>query len=425
MAAFKTLEIIRLGFRSLTQHALRSLLTMLGILCGVAAVIAMLAIGEGTSQETQEQFRRLGANNIILQSVKPGDKPAARVFGMPVLAYGLTYADLQRMKDILLHAEVVVPQRRIPREVRYSHRKMRATIVGTVPWDGALSSAALREGRRLIAADEYQNLNHCVLGYKVAEALFQHESPLGKALHVAGDYYRIVGVLAPRGMGGRNPMGGDAEDLDTQVYIPLATARTRFGQVLIATDPNDQASESVELHEIHVRVPTVDQVMGTSRAIEELFGRTHRYSDWSMFVPLQQIEEAKAAGERFSIMLAAIAAISLLVGGIGIMNIMLASVTERTREIGIRRALGAKKRDIVLQFLVETVVISFMGGLLGVGGGIFIPWAITKFMEQKTVVTPQSLVLSVAISLGIGLIFGMYPAWRAAQLDPIEALRHE
>ena len=425
MLAFKTLEIIRLGFRSLGQHALRSLLTMLGILCGVAAVIAMLAIGEGTSQETQEQFRRLGATNIILQSVKPTNKPTASQGPMSVMVYGLTYNDLHRIRAIFPQAEIVVPQRRIPREVRNSHRQMKVVVVGTLPWDSGMVDAPLAGGRLLNEMDERGSLNNCVLGSEVARELFKYETAVGQNLQVGATYYRIVGVLADRGMGGRGAKGGEGENLDKQVYIPLSAARMRFGQTIFATDPGDQTNESVELHEIHVRVNDISQVMGTSKAIAELLGRSHRYNDWAMFVPLEQIEAAREAGERFSIMLAAIAAISLLVGGIGIMNIMLASVTERTREIGIRRALGAKKRDIILQFLVETVVISFAGGLLGVLAGIVIPFAITHFMQQKTVVTPQSLVLSVAISLTVGLLFGIYPAWRAAQLDPIEALRHE
>ena len=173
MLAFKTLEIIRLGFRSLGQHALRSLLTMLGILCGVAAVIAMLAIGEGTSQETQEQFRRLGATNIILQSVKPTNKPTASQGPMSVMVYGLTYNDLHRIRAIFPQAEIVVPQRRIPREVRNSHRQMKVVVVGTLPWDSGMVDAPLAGGRLLNEMDERGSLNNCVLGSEVARELFK------------------------------------------------------------------------------------------------------------------------------------------------------------------------------------------------------------------------------------------------------------
>ena len=428
MLAYKSLEIIRLGLRSLKQHALRSLLTMLGILCGVSAVISMLAIGEGTSLETQEQFRRLGATNIILRSVKPTDTSSTGQSGFAI-EYGLTYMDAERIKSTLPHVEVVVPQRRIPRTVRHLHRSMRADVVGTVPWAANLTSAKVSRGRFLTEIDERRSYNHCVLGSAVARELFTYEDPIGQAVRIESSYYRVVGIMAERGTpaSGTGGNGGAAKqtDFNREIYIPLSTARTRFGETIFDFDSGSRSAETVELHEIQVHCDTVDEVVESSRAVRTLIDRYHKKDDYTMTVPLEQIRAAQEAGRRFSIMLGAIAAISLLVGGIGIMNIMLASVTERTREIGVRRALGAKKRDIVMQFLVETIVISFMGGLIGLGTGYFIAWAIEYFAEQTTEVTAWSLLLSVSISLAIGLVFGIYPAWRAAQLDPIEALRHE
>jgi len=425
MLAYKSLEIIRLGLRSLKQHALRSLLTMLGILCGVSAVISMLAIGEGTSLETQEQFRRLGATNIILRSVKPADTSNTGQGGFAI-EYGLTYMDAERIKSTLSDVEVVVPQRRIPRTVRHRDRKMRADVVGTVPWASELTHAKVARGRFLTELDERHSYNYCVLGNTVAKELFTYEDPIGQAVRIDSSYYHVIGVMAERGTSSSgNSGGGKQTDFNREIYIPLSTARTWFGETIMDIESGSRSAETVELHEIQVHCKSVDQVLETSRAVQALIERYHKKADYTMTVPLEQIRAAQESGRRFSIMLGAIAAISLLVGGIGIMNIMLASVTERTREIGVRRALGAKKRDIVMQFLVETVVISLLGGLAGLGAGYFIAWAIEHFANQTTVVTAWSLLLSVSISLTIGLVFGIYPAWRAAQLDPIEALRHE
>ncbi|MBN2581554.1 MAG: ABC transporter permease [Planctomycetes bacterium] len=429
MLPYKSLEIIRLGLRSLKQHALRSLLTMLGILCGVSAVISMLAIGEGTSQETQEQFRKLGATNILLRSIKPTDMSSTES-GSFSIEYGLRYTDAERIESTLPHVEVVVPQRRISRTVRYLHRKIRADVVGTVPWVSDLAHAAVDSGRFLTELDERRQYNHCVLGSAVAQGLFGYEEPVGKAIRIDSSYYRVVGVMAERGTpsaSGNGGGNGEAKptDFNLEIYIPLSTARTRFGETIANFESGSRSAETVELHEIQVRCDDVSQVLETSRAVRAMLERYHKNTDYTMTVPLEQIRAAEEAGRRFSIMLGAIAAISLLVGGIGIMNIMLASVTERTREIGVRRALGAKKHDIIMQFLVETVVISFLGGLIGLASGYFIAWGIEYFADQKTVVTAWSLLVSVSISLAIGLVFGIYPASRAAQLDPIIALRHE
>ena len=424
MLAFKSLEIVRLGLRSLKQHAMRSLLTMLGILFGVCSVIAMLAIGEGTSLETQEQFRQLGATNIILTAVKPDDSDTASRSRWAPVVYGLTYADAERIQTTLPNVEVVIPQRRFSRDVGFRHRRMRADVVGTVPWAGNLAAARTDRGRWLTVADERGARNFCVLGSAVAERLFPYEDPIGQAIRVADAYYRVVGTMAPRGTP-QSRNGSQTMDYNREVYIPLSTSQARFGEIIRIREAGSFSSEKVEVHMMYVQCADVRQVPGTARAVKEILDRYHKKADYSMNVPLEQIRAVQESGRRFSIMLGAIAAISLVVGGIGIMNIMLASVTERTREIGVRRALGAKKRDITLQFLVETVVISTVGGLLGLLAGVALPNLITQFTGQRTAVTPWSLGLSVFISLAVGLVFGIYPAWRAAQLDPIEALRHE
>jgi putative ABC transport system permease protein len=239
----------------------------------------------------------------------------------------------------------------------------------------------------------------------------------------SSDFYRVVGVLEPS-TGGTEEMSA-ITDTGSAVFIPITTARSRFGSTDVERSSDSIKVETVELHMIIVKVMDVDKVVLASEMIKRLLGRNHKKQDYEIIVPLQLLEEIKRSAQMFSLVLGMIAAISLLVGGIGIMNIMLASVTERTREIGIRRALGAKRRDIIIQFLTEAVLLSLCGGVLGLGMGIVLPLLIELFTGMKVIFTAWSLILAFSISALVGLIFGIYPASRAARMDPIEALRHE
>jgi len=209
------------------------------------------------------------------------------------------------------------------------------------------------------------------------------------------------------------------------MFIPLDTARTQYGEVLFKRRSGTTESERVELHEVTIKVGRLEDVEEVAASVQHLLGQTHKKKDYEVVVPLELLKRAEKTKRMFNIVLGSIAAISLLVGGIGIMNIMLASVTERTREIGIRRALGARRRDIILQFLVETVMLSAAGGLMGVFLGLVIPFFVTLFTEMLTIVTPWSPVIAFTISAMVGVLFGIYPALRAARMDPVEALRHE
>jgi putative ABC transport system permease protein len=244
---------------------------------------------------------------------------------------------------------------------------------------------------------------------------------IGQSIRIGSRVFEVVGVL--ESIGG---IGGD-QRLDTanDVYIPMPVFRERFGEILMQRESGTRAVELVELHQIVVEVERMDQVEATAAAIRGMLERFHDRIDYRIDVPLALLREAEATQRTFNIVLGAIAGISLLVGGIGIMNIMLASVTERTREIGIRRAIGARQQQIISQFLVETVVLSSIGGMIGIAVGVFIPWMITQLAGMPTIVTPGSVVLAGGISISIGILFGLYPAIRAARLDPITALRHE
>jgi putative ABC transport system permease protein len=217
----------------------------------------------------------------------------------------------------------------------------------------------------------------------------------------------------------------EGEPLDNNVYVPLSVSRTRFGEVLIRRSAGGFEAEKVELHQLTVQMNDTAAVESADPQIKTLLGRFHARNDYEIVVPLQLLRQAEQTKRIFNVVLGSIAAISLLVGGIGIMNIMLATVTERTREIGIRRALGAKRRDITLQFLVETVVLSVGGGLIGVALGVITPIVVSQLTDMKTIVTLWSVLLAFGISGAVGIVFGLYPAKAAAQLDPIEALRHE
>ena len=413
---------IILGFKSLWLHRLRSLLTVLGIVFGVCSVIAMLAVGEGASFEAQEQIRRLGSNNIIMRSVKPPDSGSNSAEQTYVIEYGLTYKDLDRIRGSIPGVTVVVPNRIMRKRVWNATQRADADIVGTVPWFPEMKKLNITEGRFFSDLESYENTNVCVLTTSLAPTLFPLKNPVGRDIRVDSNYYRVVGVIDVESS--RAGSSDEGNNLD-RVYIPLSTARARFGEVLRKRSSGSFENEKVQLHEAIIQVHNQNEVEEIALIIEEILTREHKKRDFEIEVPLELLRSAEATARTFNILLGSIAAISLLVGGIGIMNIMLASVTERTREIGIRRALGAKERDIIIQFLIETVLLSGTGGALGVVVGIIIPIAIGAFTDMMTIVTPEGPLLAFTISGIVGIIFGIYPAIRAAKMDPVEALRHE
>jgi putative ABC transport system permease protein len=282
-------------------------------------------------------------------------------------------------------------------------------------------------GRFLSTTDEtYQN-NICVLTASLASKLFPFQDPLKMSIKVAGVYYQVVGIVRERNMVEQRSQTGGAENeaLDNNIYIPLSTSKSRFGESIMRRTAGSMSAERVELHQITVQMQDTDAVETADPQIMTLLKRFHESIDYETIVPLELLRQAEQTKRIFNIVLGSIAAISLLVGGIGIMNIMLATVTERTREIGVRRALGAKKKDIITQFLVETVVLSVGGGLIGVVIGVVTPYIVSTLADMKTIVTVSSVLLAFGISGAIGIMFGIYPARSAANLDPIEALRHE
>jgi len=416
---------VRLGVKSLWLHRLRSLLTVLGIVFGVCSVIAMLAIGEGASYEAQEQIKNLGSQNIILQSVKPPEEQKVSDKGSQsyVLEYGLTYADIRRIQFTIPGVTVLVPER-IMREYAWNiSRRVDCDVLATVPWFPTMRNQRVLQGRFFDDREMAASANVCVLGAEMVPLLFPLDSPLGRDVRVGGDYYRVIGVMEALGRRAKTTAANNSAAY--RMFIPLETAKTRYGEILINRRSGSFEAQRIQLHEVTVKVARREQVLPVADAIKQLMEHNHQKKDYEMVVPLEMLREAERTKQIFNIVLGSIAAISLLVGGIGIMNIMLASVTERTREMGIRRALGAKRRDIITQFLVESVMLSGAGGIIGVGLGVAIPWLVTRFAEMRTIVTFWSPLVAFGISALVGIVFGIYPAFRAARMDPVEALRHE
>ena len=424
MIANPLLRAVKTGITSLALHKLRAFLTTLGVLLGTSSVIAMLAIGEGASFEAQEQIKGLGSQNVILRSIKPPDEPNQGNMMMNVNSYGLTAKDLARIQQTFPAVLRAVPVREIQKETRRLSHVMDARILAT-SWDYQdVTGRLIQEGRFIEEQDEESRNNVCVLGTEVARTLFPLEAAVGERIKIGGDYFTVVGILAPR-----IPISPDAADVGAditgEVFIPFETARSWYGLLQVRQRAGSFDMEEVELNELVLEVDGPQNVPLVASAAREMLERFHQKRDYEVVVPLELLARAEETKRIFNVVLGSIAGISLLVGGIGIMNVMLATVTERTREIGIRRALGAKRRHIVMQFLVETIVLSVGGGLLGVALGLWIPRIVEHFAEMRTIVTLEAPLFAFVISAGVGVVFGLYPAWRAAHMDPVEALRHE
>jgi len=425
---------IKVGIKNLLLHKLRSLLTVLGVILGVGSVISMLAVGEGSKKEALEQIRQLGARNVIIRSVKPGQNGAqddsassANQQRARVLEYGLKYSDFEKLLATMPTIENAVPIALVVQDAQRRHRRIaNARILGTMPSFLKIKSLNIQRGRFLTIADNYNTANVAVLAAGAADRLFKFEDPIGQSVLLGDDVYRIVGILGTQGSGNATTGAIGQQDLNNDIYVPLACAQQRFGEIQAIRSAGSRSYQKTQLNEITLAVADENMVSQTAAMARKILLKSHpQADDFELQVPLELLHQAEKEKRIWNLVLGCIAGISLLVGGIGIMNIMLASVTERTREIGIRRALGARQGDITYQFLIETVILSSVGGVLGVLMGVSLPMIVSRFANIETVVSVWSIVLAFGISVGIGVIFGIYPARRAALMDPIEALRHE
>lgn len=422
-----TLETFKVGVKNLLLHKLRSLLTLLGVILGVGSVIAMLAVGEGSKKEALERIRNLGANNVIIRSVRPtletqpqADSESTSNTPRSFEEYGLNYEDLDRLKSTLPTIQQAVPVALATCDVSKRQRRIQSgRVLGTLPEFLEIKRLAVERGRFVTSVDVHNAWNVAVLAAGAAVQLFQFEDPIGQHILVGEDVYRVVGVLRAQDSGNNTPGAVGQKDLNKDVYVPISCVQRRLAE-------QNGKRQRAELNEITLTVADERYVSQTAEMARQLLLRAHPEArDFSVQVPLELLAQAMEEKRMWNMVLGSIAGISLLVGGIGIMNIMLASVTERTKEIGIRRALGATKRAISIQFLAETVILSSTGGILGVALGVTIPVLVSWLTDLDTVISLWSVLLSFGISVGIGIIFGWYPAQRAASLNPIVALRHE
>ena len=425
---FLSVETFRLGVRNLWLHKLRSLLTCLGIIFGVAAVICMLSISEGASADELRMIELLGTKNIIVNSVKPQQTAQVSQGNTNLLEYGIVRADVSRIETTVPHVKHVVPLKTVGFKARRGVHQAFANVVGTTADFFEVVNIDVSSGRVLSQQDGVAGLNVCVIGDKVRATLFPFEDPLGATILVerfpTAVPFTVVGVLQRVQTAGAPERGVEERDLNSEIFIPFLVARSQFTDTTMRRQAGTREMTKVEYSGLYITVDELDNVLPVSEMVKRILGFDRDTRDYEVRVPLERLKMAEKKKRNQQFTLGFIASISLLVGGIGIMNIMLATVTERTREIGVRRALGAKRKHITVQFLVETVVLSTGGGMIGVGLGVVGAHLVTSWAGWETIVSPWSMIVSFGLSVLVGIFFGMYPAMAAARLDPIEALRH-
>jgi putative ABC transport system permease protein len=430
-------DALRAGIMELVAHKMRSFLTMLGIIFGVAAVIAMVSISEGARYEALEQIRLMGVDVIhIRRRSLSGD---ALMEARKKSPQGLSYADSEAIREVCSFARLVVPVCRVFGEIEVPGAPVHASLYGVVPGYQEVNRFRVAAGRFVDDVDVARRARVCVLGDDLKNRLFRFQDPIGQYVRLANTNFRVIGVMEERVI----PSGKaivSLRDMNQDIYLPITVALEDFQLYSEQAIPLNNASiftlfrqmmnrpplRDRSITEVAIEVASADQTVAAAEAVKRVIERRHAgLADFEVVIPAELIKQSQQAQVIFNIVMGAIAGISLLVGGIGIMNIMLATVTQRTREIGIRRAIGAKRADVLLQFLIEAVLVTLIGGALGVVAGIEGAKAVSAYAQWKTIVSVQAVQLAFLVSVATGIIFGLYPALQAARTDPITALRYE
>jgi len=424
----KFLTLLNEAIGNLLLHKTRSLLAVLGIVFGVASVICMLSISEVARQDVVKRIERMGVNNVILDTVEPEEaRAAARARRSPggnqetkIFKYGITRQDLSTLANNVSAIREIVPMATRSSDVSGNQKVANTNVIGTTDNYPKVMNHDVRDGRFITSIDNKNLSSVCVLGYSTARDLFPLNSPVGNVVKLEGMYFTVVGVMEQKGETGA---AGKMTDPDKSVFIPYETAFNRFG---LGKDPSVFASDRfVEVNRAVLQVENPDMLRPVSQVASNMLDRLHRSDDYSVTIPWSLLNEQKQSEKIFRWVMGSLAAISLLVGGIGIMNIMLANTTERKSEIGLRRALGAKRSDIVFLFVGESLLLCIFGGALGVAVGFGLAQLIGSLAEWTVVYNTWSVPLGIIVSAVVGLIFGTIPAVRASRQDPVLALRSE
>jgi putative ABC transport system permease protein len=408
---------LRLGLENLMAHRLRSLLTMLGMIFGVAAVVSMLSIGAGARQKVMALIEQMGVHNLIVEAKETLDFQAH--FKLRRISPGLTLQDYRIIQDDVHDIAASTPRKRFtPTKTIPKAQQDPPVIYGVDSHYPAIMGLHLLQGRFFNPAEESHGSAVCVLGAGAKSNLFGANDALGQWVKLNEQWFQVIGIASPQLSSQTEVAGVPAQDLNNLIYVPLNAALLRM------EDSYSEVRDDIDGIYLHLRdAANVPQIAQLVRAI--LDSTHHAAGDFSVIVPAELLAEQRRTERLFNAVMVAIASISLLVGGIGIMNIMLASILERTREIGVRRAVGARQFDIVRQFVIEATIISFVGGSFGIIFGFAMSRLIAWLAGWSTIVTVTSIVLAFVVSISVGLIFGIYPAVKAARLDPVEAIRYE
>ncbi len=424
-------ESFKIGLKGLQSNKLRALLTMLGIVFGVAAVIAMLSIGEGAKQESLQQIELMGTNNIIITKVTVAENTTGK---KKSFSPGLNLNDAKAIKELNPFVDFITPQLEMKVPVTYKSKILQTTLIGTTTDYFKTFNTKIDLGH---AFNEFHTKNYsnvCVIGSGIKEQLFKFENPIGRKVKIGDLWFEIIGAAASKNVSTTGSQGITLRDFNEDIYIPFSTMMYKIGIKETSNNQQDnpwqdQSAEVIDRNSVSqftVKVKEQDELREAASLISRILERRHfGIKDYEIILPEQLLQQKQKTQRIFNIVMGAIAGISLLVGGIGIMNIMLANIMERTREIGVRRAVGATRLDILSQFVYEALTISIVGGIIGVILGFILTSLITTYAEWKTIISPFSVFLAFFVSVATGLIFGIYPAKQAADKNPIESLRYE